>query len=51
MHICVLARQTIEWVCLYHHDEASPKLEVSVARVDSGSNGHVSNSRDGVVAE
>ena len=46
---CVLARQTTELVCLHHNNEASPKLKVSSARVDSGPNGHVGNSRDGVV--
>jgi hypothetical protein len=48
---CILAWQTIELVCLYHRDEASPELKVSGARVDSGPNGHIGNSGGGVVVQ
>ena len=48
---CVLTWQTIELVCLHHRYEASPELEVSGARVDSGPNGHIGNSGGGVVME
>ena len=48
---CILAWQAIEQVCLHHHNQASLELKVSSARVDSGPNGHVGNSRGGVVVE
>ena len=51
MRIRILARQTMEWVCLHHCDEASTEVEVPIASVDSRPNGHVSSSRDGVAAE
>jgi hypothetical protein len=41
---CVLARQPIELVCLYHRNHGSAQLKVSSSRVDSGPNGHVGNS-------
>ena len=44
LHVCtcVLARQTIELVCLHHRDQASTS-----SHVDSGSNEHVGNSKRG----
>jgi len=51
MCICLLARQTMELVCLHHRDQASAQLEVSIAHVDSGPNRHIGNSGGGVVAE
>jgi len=48
---CVLARQTIELVCLHHRDQASAQLEDSIVRVDTGPNGHIGDSGGGVVAE
>ena len=53
LQVCVhvLARQTTELVCLYHHDEVNLELKVSGACVDSEPNGHVGNNGGGVVAE
>jgi hypothetical protein len=48
---CILTRQTTELVCLHHCDEARSELKISGAHVDSGPNGHISNSKGGVVAE
>jgi hypothetical protein len=49
--VCVLTWQTTELVCLHHRDEASLELKVSNPCVDNGPNGHVGNSRGGVVAK
>jgi hypothetical protein len=51
MRVRVLTRQTKELVCLHHRDEANAELKVSDVRVDSGPNGHIGNSGDGVVTE
>jgi hypothetical protein len=51
MCVCVLTKQTTEWVCLHHHDEASLELKVFGGRVDSRLKGHVGNRGDRVVTE
>ena len=51
MRVRILAWQTMELVCLHHHDEAGTELEVPIPNVNSRPNGHVGNSRGGVVAE
>ena len=51
MRVRVLARQTMELVCLHHRDEAGIELEVPIPSVYSRPNGHVGNSRGGVVTE
>ena len=51
MCVRILTGQTTEWVCLHHHDETSPNLEVSVARVNSRANGHIGNGRIRELAE
>ena len=51
MRVCVLTWQTIELVCLHHHDEACAELEVPIPSVDSRLNGHIGNIRDRVVIE
>ena len=44
MHVCVLAWQTMELVCLHHHDDTGSELKVHIPNIDSGPNGHVGNS-------
>ena len=51
MRVCVLARQTMELVCLHHHDEAGMELKVPIPNVNSGPNRHVGNSGGGVAVE
>ena len=51
MCVCVVAWQTMELVCLHHHDEASAELKVSIPSVDSRPSGHVGNIRNRVFAE
>ena len=51
MNIRVLLRQAMELACLYHLYEANTELEVSIPNIDSRPNGHVGNSRGGVIAE
>jgi hypothetical protein len=43
--------QTTKLVCLHHRDQASSKLKVSSPSIESGPDGHVGNSRGGVVTE
>jgi len=49
MRVRVLTWQTMELVCLHHHDEASAELEVSGPSVDSRPGGHVGNIGNRVV--
>ena len=49
--ICILARQPTKQVWLHHHYQPGTELEVPVAHVDSGPNGHVRNGMDGELAE
>ena len=39
MSICVLMWQAMELACLYHLDEASTELEVSIPNIDTGPTG------------
>ena len=51
MHVCVLAWQPMELVCLHHRDEAGMELKVPITDVDSRPNRHVGNNGGGVVTE
>ena len=51
MRIRILARETMELVCLHNRDEAGIEPKVPIHNVDSGPNRHVGNSRGGVVME
>ena len=48
MCVHVLTWQTMELVCLHHHDEASIELAVPKPNVNNRPNGHVGNSGGGV---